>query len=134
MYRCYAYCRYVCIQCSQSSIIIAAKGQPLTDAFITKYASPKTVDTPLMHIFRIQQGTYCCCVCVQRQPISHNGMSATNRKINYTQSKARNRRHSIDTQSKNGVVTMLWSLLTITAGNMSVMNNNDHITGELPYL
>jgi len=61
-------------------------------------------------------------------------MSATNRNINYPRCKAQHRWCFIDAHSKNGVVTVLLSLSPIKAANMSVMNNSDHVTRELPYL
>jgi len=104
------------------------------EAFITKSASHKTVAAPLMLIFRIRQGACYHCFWVQRLPISHEWMLATNWKINYPRCKGKNRSHSVDAHSKNGVVTVLLSLSPIKAANTSVMKNNDQITGELPYL
>jgi len=104
------------------------------DALITKYARPKTVDAPLTLIFRIRHVACCWCFCIQRLPISHKWISATNRNINYPRGKAKYRWRSIEAHSKNGAITMLLSLSPITAANMSVMNNSDQITGVLPYL
>jgi len=43
-----------------------------------------------------------------------------------------NRWRSVDTHAKNGEVTVLLSLLPLDAANISVMHNNDQVTGELP--
>jgi hypothetical protein len=61
-------------------------------------------------------------------------MAATSRNITYCKCKAKSRGHSVDAHAKNGVVTVLLSLLLIDGANTSVMHNNDAGTGELLYL
>jgi len=78
-----------------------------------KYASPKTVDTPLTLIFRMLQGAFRCCFCQYRLPIWNKLMSATSRNITYSRCKAKNHWHSVDAHAKNAAVTVLLSLLPI---------------------
>jgi len=106
----------------------------LRDALNANNARPRTVDHPLMSIFRMRQGACCCGFCTWRLPTSHEWMSATNRNMNYPRFKAKNGWPYFDPHSQNGVVRVLLLLLPIKAANQSVIHNSDQITVQLPYL
>jgi len=102
--------------------------EDLCDALNTKYATSRTVDTPLTLISRMRQGACRYCVCQWRLPKFDKWMSATNRNINCPRSKGKHCWRSVDTHSQNGVVTVLLSLLQIEAANISVIHTSNQST------
>jgi len=87
-----------------------------------------------MQIFRMRQGVCCCRFCPQRLPISHQWMPATNQNLDSSRCKAKNRWCSVDAHAQNGAVTVLLSLLLITAANWSILPNSNQINYQIPYL
>jgi len=104
------------------------------DVLISKYAWPRIVDDPLTLIFRMRQGECRCSFGPWRLPISHSWMSATNQNLHHPRCKAQYPWRCVDTHSLNGAVTVLLSLIPMTAANTSVMHNGNQINLQLPYL
>jgi len=73
----------------------------------------KIVDALLTLILRMRQGACRCSFVLWRLPISEKWISATNQNMNYPRCEGKIRWRSVDTNSQNGAVTMLLSLLPI---------------------
>jgi len=84
----------------------------------------------------IIKGRWPCCYLFYQstRPIRPLCITTTKSLVNYRTHKTRNRWRSVDAHAQNAAVTVMLSLFPINAASMSVMHNNDQVTGELPYL
>jgi hypothetical protein len=106
--------------------------QPI-GTYDTQHAKLKLVDAPLPLMLGMGKWPCCYLFCQYKLPIRPLCITTTKSLVNYCTYKTTNWWRSSDAHVKNGVVTMLLSLLPIQAANTSVMQNNDQVTGELPY-
>jgi len=102
--------------------------------WITVLTIWQIVDAPLTLMQRMERWPCCNLFCQWKMPIRPLCITTTKSLVNYLVYKTTNCWRSIDAHAQNGAVTVLLSLWPIKAGNMSVIHNNDQVTGELPYL
>jgi len=85
-------------------------------------------------ILRMGQWPCCCFFCQYKLPICRLCLTVTKSLCNYHTYKTQNHLRSVDAHSHNGAVTVLLSLVPITAANTLVLPNSDQITIQIPYL
>ena len=125
-------CCYLCANESCQYIRYAQK-RP-SQWWITVLRRPPIIALLWTLMVRIWRWPCCYRFCQYNLPIRLLCITTTKSLVKSRTYNNTNRWRSVNAHAKNAAVTMFVSLLAIKAANTSVMQNNDQVTGEIPYM